>query len=155
LTPAGLFVTLTAAACYWQLAATRRTSAAAAGWLLLPRACVAAAAAGVAAGLTVRVLASAIAVPAPGADAGVVATLRTAVLAGLAVALAWAARRWRLRDLAWLVYPVLGAGALKLLAEDFRHGRPVTIFFALSAYGAAMMATTRLTSVESRPRGAS
>jgi hypothetical protein len=73
-----------------------------------------------------------------------VATGRTAVLAVLAVALAWAGRRWSRRELVWIVYPLLGIGGAKLLGEDFRYGQPFTMFMALAFYGAALFLTPRL-----------
>jgi hypothetical protein len=73
-----------------------------------------------------------------------VATARTGVLAGLAVALAWFGRRWSLLELTWLVYPVMTIGAGKLLWEDFPVGRPLTIFMALALYGGALLVTPRL-----------
>jgi hypothetical protein len=69
---------------------------------------------------------------------------RTAVLAALAVALAWAGRRWSLQELTWLVYPVLVGGGLKLLWEDLRYGQPITMFLGLALYGGALIATPRL-----------
>jgi len=73
-----------------------------------------------------------------------VATGRTAVLAALAVGLAWSGRRWARRELVWIVYPLLGIGGAKLLGEDFRYGRPFTMFVALACYGAALFWTPRL-----------
>ena len=58
------------------------------------------------------------------------------MLAGLALALAWAAQRASLPELGWLVYPLLAAGGLKLLLEDMREGRPATLVASLALYGA-------------------
>jgi hypothetical protein len=74
----------------------------------------------------------------------VLPTLRTAALALLAVGLGAAARRWPLPELAWLVYPVLALGGLKLLTEDLREGRPATLFLSLVLYGGALIAAPRL-----------
>ncbi len=82
--------------------------------------------------------------PGPAADAGALAALRTALLAVLAVALAGAAHHRRWREAAGLVYPLLALGALKLLLEDFRVGRPTTLFVALALYGGALIAAPRL-----------
>lgn len=82
--------------------------------------------------------------PGPHADAAVVATVRTSLLALLAVALAWAGRRFKLLELSWLVYPVLACGGLKLLFEDLPRGRPATLFLSLTLYGGALVATPRL-----------
>ncbi len=78
------------------------------------------------------------------AETGTLATLRTAVLAAAALALAGMGRVERLREAAVLVYPVLVAGAVKLLVEDFPAGRPETLFLSLAFYGAALIAAPRL-----------
>jgi hypothetical protein len=88
--------------------------------------------------------------PEAGADPGILAVTRTAVLAAAAVALAWAGRRPRLGEAAWLGWAVLAAALVKLAAEDFPVGRPLTLFCALALYGAALIATARLM----RSRGA-
>jgi hypothetical protein len=114
-------------------------------WGRLPQAIVAAILAWSVAGLAAAGLTAAVAgAPGPGTDAAVVAAVRTAVLAGVSVGLAWAGQRWSLSELKWLVYPLLGGGALKLLAEDLRQGRPATLFLAFALYGAALFATPRL-----------
>ena len=78
------------------------------------------------------------------AGAGVIATVRTSVLAGAALALAWVGRFERFRESAWLLYPVLAAGGLKLLVEDLPRSRPATLFIALAVYGAALIVAPRL-----------
>jgi hypothetical protein len=82
--------------------------------------------------------------PGSGADAGIVATARTSILAAAALALAWAGRRDRFREAGWLLYPVLVAGGLKLLLEDLPHSRPATLFLALAFYGGALIAAPRM-----------
>lgn len=77
-------------------------------------------------------------------DAAVTAALRTVVLAGSAFGLAWISRFERSRPAAWLVYPFLAAGGLKLLLEDLRMGRPVTLFVSLAVYGGALILAPRL-----------
>jgi hypothetical protein len=77
-------------------------------------------------------------------DPGAIATLRTAVLAGVAVALAWAGRRERFAECRLLLYPVLAAIGLKLLVEDLRRSRAETLFVALALYGLALIAAPRL-----------
>ena len=76
-------------------------------------------------------------------DAGVAATARTAVLAALALGLAWTAQRASLPELGWLVYPLLAAGGLKLLLEDVRQGRPATLVASLALYGAVLILAPR------------
>jgi hypothetical protein len=83
-------------------------------------------------------------VPGRGADPGTLATVRTGVLAVAALALARLGRTSRLLELGWLMYPVLVAGGLKLVIEDFRLSRPATLFIALALYGAALIAAPRL-----------
>ena len=75
---------------------------------------------------------------------GVAAAIRTNVLAATAVILAWIGGRTRLSEAAWLVYPTLAAGALKLVVEDFPRSGAAALFAALAAYGAAMIAAPRL-----------
>jgi len=77
-------------------------------------------------------------------NAGILATLRTAVLAAAAVLLACARRYERTAELGWLLYPVLCAGGLKLLLEDFRYSEPSMLFVALGLFGAALLAAARL-----------
>ena len=87
----------------------------------------------------------------PGAiDAGVLATIRTSVLATAALVLAWAGRHERFRESGWLLYPVLAAGGMKLLVEDLPRSRPATLFIALALYGGALILAPRLTAARSR-----
>jgi len=79
-----------------------------------------------------------------GADLGALAAVRTAVLVGVALACA-AVGRWQpASELPWLAYPVLGLTALKLLGEDFPHGRPATLFLALTLLGCGLLAVARV-----------
>jgi len=143
-TPACIFVAFAAVACYGILVAapSGRTENPV---HLLPRALIAAVIAWSAAGMATGWLAGPLlaafdAVSGP----AFVAAGRTATIALLAVVLAWAARRWSLRELAWLAYPVLVAGAVKLLWEDFGYGYPLALFLSLAFYGGALTMTPRL-----------
>jgi hypothetical protein len=82
----------------------------------------------------------------PGLDASAahLATVRTAVLAVSSLILAALARTDRFREAAWLVYPVLLAGGIKLILEDFLRGRAATLFVALALYGTAVFVAPRL-----------
>jgi len=77
-------------------------------------------------------------------DAGLLATVRTAVLTAVALLLGWAARWPRFREAGWLVYPTLLLAAVKLLAEDFPQGRPATLFVALALCGLAFIFAPRM-----------
>lgn len=111
-------------------------------WERLPQAGMAAVWAWIAGGTLVTLV---VVLGPPSASApAVVATLRTGVLALLAVALGWAASRWTLPELTWLAYPLLAIGGLKLVAEDLREGRPDTLFLSLVLYGGALIAAPRL-----------
>ncbi|MBI3402466.1 MAG: hypothetical protein HY048_13685 [Acidobacteria bacterium] len=111
----------------------------------LPRLIVAIACVWAAGGTLVALLTPEVSgVPGAGADAGVVATVRTTVLAGAAVFLAWTGRYERFHESTWLLYPVLVIGGLKLLAEDLPRSRPATLFIALALYGGALIAAPRL-----------
>jgi hypothetical protein len=121
---------------------------------LLPHFCVASllgwTLACAAAGWTAMALAIA---PSPQADAALLATVRTAVLASVAVICAWVGRRWVRRELTGLVWPTLLFGGLKLLLEDFGHGRPLTLFLALALYGGALVGVSGLLRHRSRVGG--
>lgn len=137
---AGWMTVATAVAAYAILAADRSRAR---SWRArLPEALAAAVGAWMAGGTLVTGIV--VAVGPASATPAAVATLRTAVLALLAVALGWAARRWSLPELAWLVYPLLAIGGLKLVAEDLREGRPATLFVSLVLYGGALIAAPRL-----------
>lgn len=80
----------------------------------------------------------------PDAVPAIVAVIRTAVLSVTAVVLALACRKSQFRELAWLVYPLLGLGCLKLLLEDLRQGNPLTLFVAFGFFGAALILAPRM-----------
>jgi hypothetical protein len=73
------------------------------------------------------------------ADPGVLATMRTIVLAISAAALAALGRRPQFVEMHWLAYAALATGAVKFVLEDFAASRPATLFIALAAYGAALI----------------
>ncbi len=85
----------------------------------------------------------------PAPDAAILASLRTSVLAGSVLLLAWAGRGL-FAEGRWLSYVVLIAGGVKLLVEDFPQGRPSTLFLSLAVYGCALIVGPRLR-VSSRP----
>ena len=138
----GLGVALLAAVAYACLASSSRSDS---PWdALLPQAGVAALVVVVAGGLASRALAGVLAeAPSASADAGLLGTARTAVLAAIAILLAWAGRRFSRVELTWLVYPALAAGGLSLL-RDLPSGRPLTLFLSFAAYGGALFATPRV-----------
>jgi len=77
-------------------------------------------------------------------DLGVLATIRTGVLALAALAVAWIGRHARFREWGWVVYPLLVGIGLKVVAQDFAHSRPATLFVALALYGAALILAPRM-----------
>ncbi len=81
-----------------------------------------------------------------GADAShaYCATLRTGVLAGVALLFAWAGARWRNVELSRLVYPAMVLGAYRLLAEDLHQDRKAALFLSLLVYGAVLMLLPRV-----------
>ena len=96
-------------------------------------------------GVAVGFLAPVVAGAASGTvDPGVLATLRTVVLALAALAVAWIGRHDGFREWAWLVYPLLVVTGFKMVAQDFMQSRPATMFVALALYGAAMIIAPRL-----------
>jgi hypothetical protein len=85
-----------------------------------------------------------------GGEAARAAAVRTIVVGLTAATLAWLARRPNLANLGMLVYPLLIAGGVKMILEDFRTGRPTTLFVTLAVYGAVLVIVARL-----RTRGGS
>jgi len=77
-------------------------------------------------------------------DLGVLATVRTGVLATVTLLVAAVARRDRFHEWAWLVYPLLVFIGLKMVAQDFKHSRPATLFIALAFFGIALILAPRL-----------
>jgi drug/metabolite transporter superfamily protein YnfA len=77
-------------------------------------------------------------------DPGLVAAIRSSVLAGAALLLAAGKGRPRLLELSWLVWPLLALGGLKLVFEDLPNGRPATLFPAFALYGLALVYAPRL-----------
>lgn len=73
-----------------------------------------------------------------------VTILRTGVLSVAALLLAAVGRRAGWRELGWLVYPALVAGALQLIVEGVAGATAATLFVALGTYGIALVMTSRL-----------
>jgi hypothetical protein len=143
-TPLAIGVAATMAACYGLLVTTHRPVER--PWYgLLPQAILGTLVVWSVAGMAAVWLShSAIARSGDGSGAAFVAAGRTGMIALVALVLAWVGRRWSLRELLWLVYPVLVAGAFKLLWEDFQLDEPVALFAALAAYGGALILTPTL-----------
>jgi hypothetical protein len=78
-----------------------------------------------------------------GASHAYCATLHTGVLAAAALLLAWAGSRWNRLELSRLIYPVMIAGAYRLVVEDLHQDRKAALFLSLLLYGAALMALPR------------
>jgi hypothetical protein len=98
-----------------------------------------------AAGLLIGWISAAVAgAPGAGADAGIVATVRTAVLALGALALAGMGRTGAWMEARWLAWPVLAVTGVKLLVEDLPRSRPATLFLAFAVYGVALILVPRL-----------
>lgn len=115
-----------------------------AAWRAVGRAFTLAVGGSLAAALTVWVAAALVPLPRGRAGAAVMTVLRTAVLLGFAVALAWRERRRPAPELAWLGHAVMAVAAAKLLLDDLRRGQPATLFLSLSLYGAALWFLPRL-----------
>ena len=79
-----------------------------------------------------------------GASHAYCATLHTGVLAGAALLLAWAGSRWNRLELSRLIYPVMIAGAYRLVVEDLHQDRKAALFLSLLLYGAALTLLPRL-----------
>ncbi len=98
-------------------------------------------AAGVSVGWLVPIFAGA---PGPEVGVGAVATVRTAVLVGGVLLLAWLGRLEGWREAGWLAYPAFAATGLKVLVEDLPRSRPATLFLSLALCGAALILVPRL-----------
>lgn len=85
-------------------------------------------------------------------DAAFVSVLRTAVLAALTVATAWASRFTTLSPARLLGNPLLIVLGMKLLWEDIPVGRPATLFISFAIVGAALILTPRLRRRATLPR---
>ena len=64
--------------------------------------------------------------------------------AGALLGLAAAGRTRRVRELAWLVYPMLALAGCRLLFVDLRVGRGITLFPTFILFGIALLLTPRL-----------
>jgi hypothetical protein len=117
------------------------------GYIGIPRAVALAVLAIGLAGLLVNAIVPLVTGPVgPGTNAGIVATIRTIVLALAVILMALLARGERVREAAWLVYPLLVAAGLKVLLEDFRQSEAATLFVALVVYGSVLIIGPRLAS---------
>jgi hypothetical protein len=72
------------------------------------------------------------------------ATIRTGVLACLALLLAWVGPRWNRSELSLLAYPAMLLGGYRLLAWDIHHGEKVALFLSLLLLGGALTVLPRL-----------
>ncbi len=75
---------------------------------------------------------------------GIVATIRTALLVGGALALAWTDGALGFVEAGWLVYPLLVVTGVKFVFEDLATSRPATLFLAFALYGTALIFGPRL-----------
>lgn len=77
-------------------------------------------------------------------DAAVVSVARTAMFATLTVVAAWSSRFATFAPARNLSDALMAILVAKLLWEDFRLGRPVTLFVSLAIVGLALIVTSRL-----------
>lgn len=80
----------------------------------------------------------------PPANAGALASVRTATLSGAALVVAALGRSRRFVEFGWFVYPVLVVGAIKLVVDDFPHSTAGALFVALAAYGIALVLAPKI-----------
>lgn len=140
-----ILVAALATCCYGILIAMRSRSRHRSSWDVLPRAMIAAVSVFCVVGLASRWVAGPLAAaPGTAADPAVLASMRTTVLCVTAVVLAWLGRRWSLQTLPWMVYPLMVGGGLRVVLEDLRHGRPLTMFVTLAVYGTSLLLVPRL-----------
>jgi hypothetical protein len=79
-----------------------------------------------------------------GADPGVLATVRTALLSALAVLAAWLHRPGAFSAMGTLAYPLLAIVGVKLALADLRVSTAATLFIALACYGLALVLVPRM-----------
>jgi hypothetical protein len=81
-----------------------------------------------------------------GADAthAYCATLRTFVLSGGALLLAWASAHWDRAEFGRLVYPVMALGAYRMVGVDLQQDRTAALFLSLLLYGGALILLPRI-----------
>ena len=84
---------------------------------------------------------------------GMIAAVRTVVLAAASVTLAVSSRFRRWPEARWLVYPVLVVVGIKLFVEDLPQGEPAALFVALGFVGGALLLVTRILGAEPYPPG--
>jgi hypothetical protein len=72
------------------------------------------------------------------------ATLRTTVLAGGALLLAWGGPRWKRVELARLAWPLALFGAWRLVAADWQQEGKTAFLLSLMAYGGTLIMLPRL-----------
>ena len=74
----------------------------------------------------------------PSAPDAFCATIRTGVLACLALLLAWAGPRWSRSELSLLAYPAMLLGGYRLITWDIHQGHKVALVLSLLMLGAVM-----------------
>lgn len=91
----------------------------------------------------------------PTAHSAMLALSRTLVISITAVFLGAMAPRLDLKELGWLIYPILLFGCGKLLLEDMKSGSAITLAVAFAALGGALVLGPRLLRKrETAPTGA-
>jgi hypothetical protein len=75
---------------------------------------------------------------------GSVLWMGTVALSALTIAAAVLASRWGVREAGWIVYPLLALTGLRVLLADLASGRTEVFVIALTAYGAALIASPKL-----------
>jgi hypothetical protein len=141
----GAIITAAAAAATWAISGRTLTIAA-----RIPAAAIAGVLCWAVMGLVVSAAVAAV----DAVNTPLVASIRTALLCAAAMVLPSAAARCNRPELVWLVYPLMGFGALKLVLDDFPHGRPVTLAVSLLCYGATLLLLPRRMGSKLQPTGA-
>jgi len=68
----------------------------------------------------------------------------TVALSALTIVAAVLASRWGIREAGWVVYPLLALTGLRVALVDLASGRTVVFVIALTAYGAALIASPKI-----------
>lgn len=73
-----------------------------------------------------------------------VALIRSLIVCAVALALAFSGSRWQRRELTHIAYAAVVLEALKLMAEDLRHGHPAYIAASVCLFAITLIALPRL-----------
>lgn len=78
------------------------------------------------------------------AGASQVAVIRTLIISGVALALAFSGSMWHREELVWIAYGALALVTAKLLLEDLQHGHPAATAISIFLYAMTLILVPRM-----------